>query len=31
MENIIEKFKEHKIKIIIAAVVIGAIIAYLQQ
>ena len=31
MENIIEKLKQHKTKIIIALVVIGAIIAYFQQ
>jgi len=27
----LEKLKEHKMKIIIALVVIGAVIAYLQQ
>ena len=31
MGNIIEKLKEHKMKIIIALIVIGAVIAYLQQ
>ena len=31
MENIIEKLKQHKTKIIIAMVIIGAVIAYLQQ
>jgi len=27
----IEKLKEHKTKIIIAALIIGAVVAYLQQ
>jgi len=31
MENIIEKLKQHKTKIIIALIIIGAVIAYLQQ
>jgi hypothetical protein len=31
MGNIIEKLKEHKTKIIIVLVIIGAVIAYLQQ
>jgi len=29
--NMIEKLKEHKTKIIIAMLIIGAVIAYLQQ
>ena len=31
MENIIEKLKEHKMKIIIAMIIIGAVIAYFQN
>mgnify|MGYP004454082979 CR=1 FL=1 len=31
MENIIEKLKQHKTKIIIALIIIGAVVAYLQQ
>ena len=31
MEKIIEKLKEHKTKIIIVVLIIGAVVAYLQQ